>query len=250
MSLGFKQLRFGEGFQRTDLVTVSAGDIHVYGISLDIAGTEVSRASRILSDEERARADCLVSESHRHQFIVAHAGLRLILSRYCGEPSHGLAIQKSVQGKPFVPDYPLVRFNLTHAHGRAIIAVANDREIGVDLEKIRPEVDVIALAKRFLSDRDVTFIKSSGPGQHHQRFLQAWVAREAVFKATGTGMTFPFHGAHFELASRGAEGRLILGDGKTEGAIRFVRFLPLDLGWVGAVAADGRDWSIVLCNTT
>jgi len=161
-----------------------------------------------------------------------------------------LAIQKSVKGKPFLPNYPLVRFNLTHSHGRAIIAVAKDREVGVDLEKIRPEVDVLGLAKRFLSDRDITFIESGGPGQHHQRFLQAWVAREAVFKAAGTGLTFPLHGDHFELASRGVDGRLILGDGKADGAIRFVRLLPLDLGWVGAVAADGQDWNVVLCNTS
>lgn len=250
MSVGFQQLRLDEDPHRTALVKVSTGDIHVYGFSLDIAEAEVSRASHTLSDEERTRAGRLVSEPHRRHCIVAHAGLRLILSRYCAEQPHKLAIQRTAKGKPFLCEYRLLRFNLTHSHGRAMIAVAKDREVGIDLEKIRPEVDVLSLAKRFLSDRDITFIESGGPGQHHQRFLQAWVAREAVFKAAGTGMTFPLHGDHFELARCGTEGRLILGDGNTDGAIRLVRFLPLDSGWVGAVSADGQDWNVVYCGVS
>jgi 4'-phosphopantetheinyl transferase len=136
---------------------------------------------------------------------------------------------------------------LTHSHGKALIAVAKNRNVGIDLEKVRLGVDVLSLARRFLSNRDISFIESGEPGQRHQRFLQAWVAREAVFKAIGTGVTFPLHCDHLELASDGTTGHLILGDGKSDGAIRPIRFLPLDADWIGAVAADGGDWTVRYC---
>jgi 4'-phosphopantetheinyl transferase len=249
-SLSFERMLFDEVETRTTQVQIENGDVHVYGFSLDIGETEVSRTSRVLSSEEQARADRLVSELHRSQFIEAHAGLRVILSRYCGGRPHELAIQRTAKGKPFLPDYPLIRFNLTHSHGKALIAVAKDREVGIDLEKIRLEVDVLSLARRFLSDRDVAFIEHGETALRHERFLQAWVAREAVSKAAGTGLTFPLHCDHIELESDGTEGYLIFGDGKADGAIKPVRFLPLDSGWVGAVAADGHNWNVVYCGVS
>jgi 4'-phosphopantetheinyl transferase len=173
--------------------------------------------------------------------------LRVILSRYCTGRPQDLVIQTTTKGKPFLSDEPSIRFNLTHSHGRALVAVAKDREVGIDLEKVRPDVDVMSLARRFLSDRDVAFIENGGSEQLHQRFLQAWVAREAVFKAAGTGMTFPLHSDHIELAGDGTEGYLVLGDGKSDGALRPIRFLPLEPEWIGAVAAEGTDWTVSYC---
>jgi 4'-phosphopantetheinyl transferase len=247
-NLRFQQMVIEEDGRLTSPIEVGVGDVHVHGFSLDIDKTKLGRAASVLSAEERTRADRLVSELHRVQFVVAHAGLRVILSRYCAGLPHELAIQKGAKGKPFLSEYPSIRFNMTHSQGKALIVVAKNREVGVDLEKVRLEVDVLSLARRFLSDRDITFIESGEPGQRHQRFLQAWVAREAVFKAAGTGVTFPLHCDHIELAGDGTEGHLILGDGKSDGAVRSVRFLPLDSGWVGAVSAEGNNWSVVCCN--
>ena len=246
MGLTFEPLVFSEkSKKRSDFASIGADDVHVYGFLLDMGTVECVNAVGVLSDEERARADRLVSDLHRSHFIAAHAGLRLILSRYSTGCPNELTIHKSGKGKPFLPDSPSIRFNLTHSHGRALIAVAKDQEVGIDLEKICPEVDVLSLARRFLSNRDITFIESGEPGLHHQRFLHAWVAREAVCKAAGTGMTFPLHGDHLELSRDGTEGYLILGDGKADGAIRPVRFLPLEQGWVGAVSAARTNWNVV-----
>jgi 4'-phosphopantetheinyl transferase len=70
------------------------------------------------------------------------------------------------------------------------------------------------------------------------------VAREAVFKAEGKGITFPLHHDHIQLSTDGKEGRLIRADGGTEGTNMPIRFLPLESGWVGAVAAEGTNWTV------
>ncbi len=244
-------------FQRVPLETDGAwrspiamhhGDVQVWGILLEVADSELPRAASILSQDERERAERLISEEHRRRSMAAHAMLRAILSRYCGASPEQLTIRRTPDGKPVLSDYPSVQFNLTHSHGRALIAVAKGQEVGVDLEQVRREVDVLRLAKRFLSERDLTCIEHGDPAQRHERFLKAWVAREAVFKADGRGMTFPLHRDYLELTDDGINGCLVLGDTASDERRRPVRFLSLDPGWIGAVAAEGTDWSVTVCN--
>ncbi|MBI3355229.1 MAG: 4'-phosphopantetheinyl transferase superfamily protein [Nitrospirae bacterium] len=210
--------------------------------------TELTHAAHYLSKDEQERANRLVSERHRQQFMAARAVLREVLSRYCAQRPQELAIQTTSDGKPFLTDSAAVRFNLTHSHGRTLIAIAKDREVGIDLEKLRPEVDVVGLAKRFLSRQDQAFIEAGDPERRHERFLRVWVAREAVFKAEGKGITFPLHHDHLALSRDEREGRLIRSEGESKGTNVPVRFLPLEPGWVGAVAAEGTNWAVIYLN--
>lgn len=229
-------------------IAIGHDEAQVWGVLLEIADSELPQATSVLSREEQERAEQLISGGHRRRSIAAHAMLRAILSRYCGASPAQLAIRRTPDGKPVLSDYPSIRFNLTHSHGRALIAVARDREVGVDLEQVRREVDVVRLAKRFLSERDLTFIEQGDPAQRHERFLKAWVAREAVFKTDGRGMTFPLHRDYLELTGDGTKGWLVLGDPASDEKRRPVRFLALDPGWIGAVAAEGTDWTVTVCN--
>lgn len=229
-------------------IAMHHGDVQVWGIVLEVADSELPRAASILSHDERERAERLISKEHRRRSMAAHAMLRAILSRYCGASPEQLAIRRTSDGKPVLSDYPSIQFNLTHSHGRALIAVARDQEVGVDLEQVRREVDVLRLAKRFLSDRDLTCIEHGDPAQQHERFLKAWVAREAVFKADGRGITFPLHRDYLEMTGDGTKGCLVLGDTASDERRRPVRFLSLDPGWIGAVAAEGTDWTVTVCN--
>jgi 4'-phosphopantetheinyl transferase len=243
-SLIFQRITFENGSKPKPLIEIVSEEVHVWGFLLDVDVAELTHASHYLSGDEQERVNRLVSERHRQQFMVAHAVLRVVLSRYCGQRPQELVIQKTSAGKPFLTDSTAIRFNLTHSHGRALIAIAKDREVGIDLEKLRPEVDVVGLAKRFLSGQDQAFIEAAGPERRHERFLQVWVAREAVFKAAGKGITFPLHRDHVALSSDEKEGCLIRGEGGSEGTNMPIRFLPLEPGWVGAVAAEGTNWTV------
>ena len=243
-SLRFKRITFGSGGGPEPLIEIDADEVHVWGFSLDVDVAELTHAAHYLSADEQERVNRLVSARHRQQLMAAHAVLRVVLGRYCGRRPQELIIQRASAGKPFLADSIAIRFNLTHSHGRALIAVARKREVGIDLEKIRPEVDCVSLANRFLSGRDQAFIEGGDPERRHERFLQVWVARESVFKVEGKGIAFPLHHDHVELSSDGKEGHLIRGDGGSEGTNIPIRFLPLESGWVGAVAAEGTNWMV------
>ncbi|MDH5642206.1 MAG: 4'-phosphopantetheinyl transferase superfamily protein, partial [Nitrospira sp.] len=228
------------GQDPTSPLRINPHEIHVWGFVLDISESELTVATQFLSDDEQERIHRLSSDRHRRHRIAAHAGLRLLLGRYSETLSGQLVIQKTPAGKPFLQNRPSVRFNLTHSHGRALIAITKDREVGIDLEKVRPDVDVVRLAQRFLSAQDQLFIERGDQNRRHERFLKAWVAREAVFKAAGTGLTFPLSDDHLELIDDGTAGRLILG---RSGEAKPVRFLALEPGWVGAVSSEGNNWT-------
>jgi len=239
--LRFQRLKFGSGNEPVPPLRLDPDEVHIWGLIMDIDDPDLTDAWSLLSDIEQERASRLLSDRHRRHHIAAHAGLRWILACYVENSPEKLTIQKTSAGKPFLGDWPSIRFNLTHSHGRALVAIDKDRDVGIDLERVRPEVDVVALAKRFLSVRDQTFIEHGDPADLHERFLKAWVAREAVFKAAGTGLTFPLKDDHIELTDDGTAGYLVLG--RTQES-KPVRFLPLDSEWIGAVSVEGTDWTI------
>jgi 4'-phosphopantetheinyl transferase len=228
-------------------VEISPHEVHLWGFLLSVSEDEGSSLVHRLAPDERERADRLVSVQHRREYIAAHGALRMVLSRYCDQRPEDLRFFRTDAGKPCLRNSKSLRFNLTHSHGRALIAVADGREVGVDLEAVRPQVDVMKLARRFLSSQDVRLIEDAEAFKRHERFLQIWVAREAVAKAEGTGIRFPLDQDFVALSKDAREGHLI-GEGRTQPVP--IRFLSLETGWIGAVAAEGTDWRVVwrYCN--
>lgn len=238
--LRFQRIRFGHNTALAPPIPIAPDTVHIWGLVLDLDESELADAEKLLSADERERTNRLSFDRHRRHHIAARAGLRLLLGRYSGTHPERLVIHKTTAGKPFLRDRPSLRFNMTHSHGRALVAITKDREVGIDLEKIRPEVNVVRLAQRFLSATDQLFVEQSAPPHQHEHFLKTLVAREAVFKAIGTGLTFPLNQDHLELTEDETAGRLILGRSRE---VKPVRFLPLEPGWVGALSLEGNDWT-------
>ena len=118
----------------------------------------------------RAVLVCGVICGEGRERAAARALLALVLRRELGvDPLPQIA--RAPGGKPFFPDLPRVRFNLSHSHGAAVCAV-HDREVGVDVELLRP-------APRRL-----------GAGMTDEEFFRVWTAREATAKRAGRGVEF------------------------------------------------------------
>src|SRR5260370_39924018 len=85
--------------------------------------------------EEALRAARFATPPLRRRYLRAHAALRTILSSVTNVP---LEFGIHEKGKPFLASAPEIRFNLAHSRGMALVAVAPDVEVGVDIERIRP----------------------------------------------------------------------------------------------------------------
>jgi 4'-phosphopantetheinyl transferase len=221
--------------------------VHVWGFSLDASLSVVAQCRSWLSEEERGRAARFIRQQDRLRFVLAHGGLRAVLARYTSLDPSALTFQVGSTGKPAMlnggTSHQPLQFNLSHSHGRMLIAVLADQEVGIDLEQIRERVDVAKLAERFYTaaERDKV-IRQSGPDQIGW-FYRYWVAKEAVLKGQAVGLRSL---RQCEILSSDdtprAEIQLSVGAPMQPGWT--IHWLDCGLGWGGAVSAYGRDWAI------
>ena len=108
----------------------------------------------------------------------ARAAMRDILARYTTLPIELALYEK---GKPYLPSAPELRFNLSHSRGMALVAVAHDVEVGVDVERLRPLPEFAAIAERF-------FPPNEPAPSDEVEFFRAWTRIEAVLKGRGVGL--------------------------------------------------------------
>jgi 4'-phosphopantetheinyl transferase len=134
----------------------------------------------ILAEEETARAQRFRSEEDRVRWTRARSALRAILSAYAVDAPESLRFVYGAHGKPALSPSSDIEFNLSHAGEWALIAVAKSVPVGVDIERMRPNIDIAALLRR---------LGETAPGDAD--LYQAWTRREARSKAVGGALFDP-----------------------------------------------------------
>jgi 4'-phosphopantetheinyl transferase len=156
--------------------------VDLWWIDLD---SPVPAAATLLSDAEQARASRFAFERDRARFVVGRAALRAILSAHVGMPAEALAFRLGPHGKPSLPGGP--PFSFSNSHGRGLCAVGGDRELGVDLERLRDVADAAGIARSVFTAEEREAWRMAG-GDGAGAFLRVWTRKEAVLKALGVGL--------------------------------------------------------------
>lgn len=129
--------------------------------------------------------------------------MRNVVGRYLKTKPEGLRFSYGPYGKPALDGEhksSSLRFNMSHSHGVALIAVAETRELGVDVEYIRTDFASIDIARRFFSPREVAALNALPPEQQVAAFFRCWARKEAYIKAIGRGLSQPLDGFDVTLA--------------------------------------------------
>lgn len=227
----------------------SRDEVHVWRATLTRPEAEVERLRGLLSADELTRADSFRFSRDRSDFIVARGALRSILGRYLRRPPERLRFVYNDYGKPDLSDagdgVPL-RFNVTHAGGLALYAVACGREVGVDVERVREGMDYEGIAENFFSRREVGMLRALPVGQRTEGFFNCWTRKEAYVKALSKGLSLPLDRFDVSLAP-GEPARLLYApDDDKRGAHGLtLRELAPGFGYVAAVAIEGDGWRLI-----
>jgi 4'-phosphopantetheinyl transferase len=148
----------------------------------------------VLSADEIARANRFHFEKDRLHFIHCRASLRSLLARYLTIPPNEIQFEYTANGKPELAakqNPSELRFNVSHSADIALIAISSKHNLGVDIEKIRSDVDTTALAERFFSVRERAGLRALPSDLRVAGFYACWTRKEAFLKATGEGLSFP-----------------------------------------------------------
>jgi 4'-phosphopantetheinyl transferase len=246
--ISFQSIEHLAGSDRQGYTSIEPKAVHLWGIELDGSPRCLDQCAQWLDEEEQHRAARLVREQDHQRYVLAHGGLRAVLSRYLLIGPDDVELSRSETGKPFVKmelrGESAITFNMSHAHGRALIAVSEGLEVGVDLERIRLDVEVAKLSERYFAPSEHAAIMQSTQEQRATSFFRYWVAKEAVLKAQGIGLQ-ALSQCEIFLGANGVGAKVLVSEGSPLQDEWSVRLLSCDEGWEAAVAARGVDWKIV-----
>jgi 4'-phosphopantetheinyl transferase len=127
-----------------------------------------------------------------------------------------------------VEDIP---FNLSHAGGLALLAIAGSGRVGIDAEAVRSDIEVEDMSRRFFAPAEAAEILALSPDAQLVAFFTCWTRKEAFVKALGGGLSVPLD--RFQVSIRSDQpARLLWVDGEASDRWSF-----LDLSEPGVAAA-------------
>ncbi|HWK27246.1 MAG TPA: 4'-phosphopantetheinyl transferase superfamily protein [Solirubrobacter sp.] len=172
----------------------------------------VAGAVALLSADERARAARMAAPE---RWIAARAALRVVLAQRLDTTPQAVTITTTAHGKPELPGPGArLRFNHSHSGDRALIALAEAVEVGVDVERTSRRSNAV---ERALTPGEAATLHAAG--DRHLALLQTWCRKEALAKARGDGLGW----APQDVDTTTADDHVLLD-------------LRLDAGYVGALA--------------
>lgn len=178
-------------------------DVRLVRLDLDPAVPLSDPLFDVLSGAERAAAERFRHPADRIRSAATRAVLRRLLGAELGAAPEGLAFALSDRGRPALAGAGALDFNVSHGGGHALIAWSRRRRVGVDVEPWRDGWDWRALAAAVLGAADMRRL-AAAPEAAGRLFLDAWVAKEALLKAEGRGITGGLSGFSVLPAASGA----------------------------------------------
>ena len=218
--------------------------MHVWCASLDLGIDRLAVLQATLAPEEWARAGRFQCEAHRRRFVAGRGLLRRLLGTHLGVAPAEVRFSYAGAGKPALVDAPELEFNLSHAQDLALYAVSRGRALGVDLERVRPEIRHERIASRFLSAREQADLADLPAAERLWAFYDCWTRKEAYLKARGDGLALGL--GRFSVSLRPGEPAALLeaAEGPQECARWRLEALDPAPGYAAAVCAAGQDWTV------
>ncbi|MFT5351512.1 MAG: 4'-phosphopantetheinyl transferase [Planctomycetota bacterium] len=167
--------------------------IDVWHSRIDLPASQINKYIETLSEEELRRAEKFTFPDKYKEYVVSRGVLRNALAHVLKQSPSEFIFDYTDSKKPYLSrkyNDQEISFNLSHSHGRALIAISLDRQIGIDIEKVRPDIEHEKLAKRFFSEAEHKALMQCVVEKRLPAFFATWTRKEAFVKAVGKGIAF------------------------------------------------------------
>jgi 4'-phosphopantetheinyl transferase len=163
-------------------------EAHIWSANLDALQIDSGLLQPLLSPDETERASRYRLAADARRFAAGRALLRRVLGRYLGISPGSIQFTYSSNGKPTIKaqlNEIGLDFNVSHSSAFNVIALTQNRQVGVDVERLHPGFDHEPVAERFLSQKERAALGSLPEGGRMDGFLAFWTRKEAYVKANG-----------------------------------------------------------------
>jgi 4'-phosphopantetheinyl transferase len=218
-----------------------AVDVVVRRVPLGVGPQRLDELRAHLNHGEREREARLLRPGGRKRFVAARGVLREELAERLGLAPAAVPIVPGRNGKPQLDPAAAhvdLRFNLSHSGDWALIALADGREVGVDIEQHSKRRDLDGLARRVLSDAELAdWAGAATDDAREELFFALWTRKEAYAKGIGEGLGVVMRDLTLEPA--GDPGRWSVRVTGEPVADWTVTDLEAPAGYSAALAVDG-----------
>ena len=146
----------------------------------NVKDLDLEKTYPILPESRQEKVDNFIFDKDKK----LSSGVYLLLKKMLDEENiDDPIIETEKDGKPYISNYENIHFNMSHA-GRMVACAISDEEIGIDIEKIDPLIDM-KIAQTFLYNSEYDNIKKSD--NRVDQFFKYWVLKESYMKYTGLG---------------------------------------------------------------
>jgi 4'-phosphopantetheinyl transferase len=133
-------------------------------------------------------------------------------------------------------------FSLSHSGDLIRIAIAIDRELGIDVELVDESVPIDSLVRRFFSVGEIAALQALPESRRRAGFFSCWTRKEAYVKARGKGLSLPLDS--FDVTVASGKTATLVSDDRTSKVWK-VENLESSATHFTAVAASGHNWKAV-----
>ncbi|HDR6312414.1 TPA: 4'-phosphopantetheinyl transferase Sfp [Bacillus cereus] len=150
----------------------------------------------LLNDVEREKVNSYHHSVDRARFIIGCVISRLVLGKILSMSPVQVPIDrmcpvcKLQHGRPQLRE-GMPQLSVSHSGEWVVVAFTKSAPVGVDVEQMNPNVDVMKMAEGVLTDIEIAQIMKLPNEQKIEGFLTYWTRKEAVLKATGEGLMIP-----------------------------------------------------------
>jgi 4'-phosphopantetheinyl transferase len=163
-----------------------------------------------------------------------------LLAGYLGRRAETLALERGEFGKPRLPPPYALEFNVSHSKDALLVGISGAQALGVDIEALRRERPVLALAERYFAASEAEALRELDPTRRQAAFAALWSCKEAFVKALGRGIGFGLARMAFAIDAAGQPTRLNVIDTSASAAAEWqIAQLRPTPEHIGAVAWRG-----------
>ncbi len=155
----------------------------LYEIPRRLTEEDYRECLRQLPEWRRRQAESYCALTDKFQCAKAYTLLCTLLNDETGEESVPI-FDYGKYGKPFLPDFPDLHFNLSHC-AKAVMCVMGNASVGCDVEEIPREPDLDVLGYCFSTEEKEKIRRSENPSVE---FTKLWTRKEALLKMHGVGL--------------------------------------------------------------
>jgi len=227
--------------------TMPRDEVHVWLTRVGWPPTHIRELADVLSLAERQKVKRLRFPLDRERHVIGRGLVRVVLGRILDTRPDSLNYVYNDFGKPYLRDAPNGRhlqFNISHSGDIVLIALADDRQVGVDVERIRHDLELEEIARRSFSSGEQADLGVLPAGERHNAFFRCWSRKEAFIKARGEGLSLPLD--RFDVSVRVGDSAALLATrpDPLEASRWVIRDLDVGPGYKASVAVEGSGWRL------